>query len=233
MALQRVWLFIDGYNFYYSIKNSANLHLAYVWCNVRKLATDYLLDAPSQLQKIKYFTATVPTAQLETSPGEGRRQVMWLEALKTIDSLEVIYGYHSSDRVRLRREKLTDVNIAVELILGAIGDAAYDKAVLVSGDTDLIPAVNAVTRRIARPKHVDVWLPENTPRTKWERRLDRNLVRIRHITPAMIMRSRFPDKISHKGKIIECDPRWRVPLGLSALKFLQNSTNKATKKQSA
>src|SRR5262250_1497521 len=128
MTSKRAWLFVDGYNLYYSIKNSPNLHLSAAWCDFRKLATDYLLDPSFRLEKIKYFTARVPDVRLETSPGEGRRQAIWLEALKTIDCLEIVYGYHRPDALRLRKEKLTDVNIAVELVLGATQHQAYDKA---------------------------------------------------------------------------------------------------------
>ena len=42
----------------------------------------------------------------------------------------------------------------------------------------------------------------------------------------MIFKSRFPDKISYKGKIIECDSRWKLPGGLHALKLLNVSAPK-------
>lgn len=41
------------------------------------------------------------------------------------------------------REKGTDVRIAVDLVVGAI-DNLYDSAILVSSDTDLIPALDYV-----------------------------------------------------------------------------------------
>jgi hypothetical protein len=147
--------------------------------------------------------------------------------------LEVVYGYHRPDELRRRKEKLTDVNIAVELLLGATQYPAYDKAILISGDADLIPAVAAVTKRINEPKLVDVWLPPSAARSpNWDRRLDRARVRVREIDAATIVKSRFPDKISHKGKIIECDPRWKGPVGLHALKLLNISKTK-TKRTSS
>lgn len=41
------------------------------------------------------------------------------------------------------REKGTDVKIAVDLIIGAIDDL-YDTAILISSDTDLIPALRYI-----------------------------------------------------------------------------------------
>jgi uncharacterized LabA/DUF88 family protein len=231
MNSKRAWLFVDGYNFYYAIKNSPDLHLSCAWCDFRKLATNHLIDRSFELERIKYFTAVVPHAQLETSPGEGHRQRIWLEALKTIECLEIVRGYHRPDKVRFRKEKLTDVNIAVELLLGATQHPAYDKAILISGDADLIPAVAAVTSRIDEPKRVDIWLPPSVaPSPNWKKRLDPTRVQVRLIDPVMIVKSRFPDKISYKGKIIECDPRWRAPLGLGALKFLSTSKTKTAKR---
>jgi uncharacterized LabA/DUF88 family protein len=230
MTSPKAWLFIDGYNFYYAIKNSPDLHLSGAWCDFRKLAVDHLLEKPFRLEKIKYFTAHVPEARMETSPGEGRRQAIWLQALKTIEGLEIVAGFHRFDEFRLRKEKQTDVNIAVELLMGATQENGYDKAVLISGDTDLIPAVAAVTSRIDQPKVVDVWLPPSTtPSPHWKRRLNATKVPVRVIDPRAIYASRFPDKILYNGKLIECDPRWRVPSGLARLKLLRAPATTARK----
>jgi uncharacterized LabA/DUF88 family protein len=53
------------------------------------------------------------------------------------------------------REKGVDVLIAVDLVTLAI-DNAYDVAVLASADTDLIPALEYVTKRLAPVKRVEV-----------------------------------------------------------------------------
>ena len=56
-----------------------------------------------------------------------------------------------------REEKRTDVNIALQ----AVGDASedmYDRAVLVSADSDLLPVI-ATVHRIAPDKEVGVMIP--------------------------------------------------------------------------
>jgi uncharacterized LabA/DUF88 family protein len=54
-------------------------------------------------------------------------------------------------------EKLTDVNLAVHLFRGAVLDE-YDKALIISGDTDSIPAIRMV-RELFPNKAVGVGLP--------------------------------------------------------------------------
>ncbi len=51
------------------------------------------------------------------------------------------------------REKGTDVKIAVDLIIGAV-DNHYDTAILISSDTDLIPAVSCVKYRNKKIEYV-------------------------------------------------------------------------------
>jgi hypothetical protein len=77
------------------------------------------------------------------------------------------------------REKGIDVLLALHLVLGAIRDE-YDVAILFSGDTDLVPAIDEV---LAVGKRVEnaVWKPDGeharplraTDRKIWCHQLDR------------------------------------------------------------
>ena len=51
------------------------------------------------------------------------------------------------------REKGTDVKISIDLIIGAI-DNHYDTAILISSDTDLIPALQYVRYKEKRLEYV-------------------------------------------------------------------------------
>ena len=51
------------------------------------------------------------------------------------------------------KEKGTDVKIAVDLVVGAVDDQ-YDTAILVSSDTDLIPAVKYIKYKKKRFEYV-------------------------------------------------------------------------------
>lgn len=58
-------------------------------------------------------------------------------------------------------EKRTDVRIAVQMLLDAFEDRC-DNLILVSGDSDLVPAVNAVKSRFPNKK-VIVYIPSRDP----------------------------------------------------------------------
>lgn len=53
------------------------------------------------------------------------------------------------------REKGVDVKIAIDMVVGAIDDL-FDTAILVSSDTDLIPAVKYVRHKGKRVEYVAV-----------------------------------------------------------------------------
>ena len=59
------------------------------------------------------------------------------------------------------REKGIDVKLAIDLIMEAI-DEKYDTAILVSSDTDIVPAVNLVKDRFNRKvEYIGFSIPEN------------------------------------------------------------------------
>jgi uncharacterized LabA/DUF88 family protein len=54
---------------------------------------------------------------------------------------------------KVYKEKGTDVKIAVDLVIGAV-DNHYDTAILVSSDTDLIPAIRYIKYRSKKIEYV-------------------------------------------------------------------------------
>lgn len=58
---------------------------------------------------------------------------------------------------RTHEEKRTDVNIAVHVVAGAVKDL-YDRAVLVTADSDLIPSIQTV-HELAPVKQIGIMLP--------------------------------------------------------------------------
>ena len=104
--------------------------------------------APGQvLVAVRYFTARVLPEP--DDPHKPTRQNTYLEALATLPDLSIHYGYFALRRGGVYEEKMTDVNIAVELLCDAQGDL-FDTAILVSGDSDLTSAVRAVQERFGR-----------------------------------------------------------------------------------
>ncbi len=143
---ERVIVYIDGFNLYYGLKQ-ANLGHAR-WLDLGLLSRR-ILKPNQSLVKTKYFTARVKGRD----PGPRKRQAIYLQALETRTDLEIIYGrfmrkkngvcHRCGHRWTNWEEKMTDVNIAAHLVADAMGDR-IDKAILVSGDSDLAHAIELV-----------------------------------------------------------------------------------------
>lgn len=133
--------YIDGFNLYFGLKEKK--WNQFYWLNLLKLS-ELLLKENQQLIKVKYFTSKV-----RNNPEKEKRQRTYIEALETLDNFEIFYGKYQDNFFECKRcgikystpnEKMTDVNIAVEMLSDAYANA-YDAALLISGDSDLIPPI--------------------------------------------------------------------------------------------
>ena len=106
-----------------------------------------LLKPGQALVSTKYFTA-----RIAGPPDKEQRQSTFIEALRTLANFEIFYGkYQLNPRQcsqcgfedEVPNEKMTDVNIAVEILKDAYQDE-FDAALLISADSDLVPPVKAV-----------------------------------------------------------------------------------------
>ena len=79
----RTYVYIDGFNLYYSIRRSGCK-----WLDLRALAVN-TLPADLDIHTIKYFTARVSGA---TDPDQPRRQQIYLNAITTIPGIKVFFG---------------------------------------------------------------------------------------------------------------------------------------------
>lgn len=141
--IERVIVYVDGFNLYFGMKEAGYENCK--WLDIDCLVNN-LLRPNQELQKIKYFTSRV-----SNNPEKQKRQTTYIEALET-KNIKVFYGHYQSDRVECKRcgniwpsynEKMTDVNIATQMIIDAYKDN-YDMAMLVSGDSDLVPPMKAI-----------------------------------------------------------------------------------------
>lgn len=208
---ERCTMYIDGYNFYYAIKRhpaSTPIHLG--WCDFALLANQFMVGEDAVLTAIKYFTAPVGRHGASGGPvgSEAARQEVWLAAVATIPRLEIVEGYHTgpSNDPRGRKEKETDVHIAVSLVVDAARDR-FDRAILVTGDRDQRPAVRAVAEEFG--KRIDVWITPNQDVGLWRAAEGYSGVRVRSITAAMLRKSRLSDRIEVGGRTIETPKVWR------------------------
>ena len=117
---------------------------------------------------------------------------MWLDAIR-IESptVRVIPGRFQKIGGKPRREKETDVNIAVDMQWDI---AKFGRAILISADSDFIPAIRAV-RRASRP--VVVFFPPNQDGYKAPEDCP---VRIERITKGDLAECRLRETIPRPGK---------------------------------
>ncbi len=202
-------VYIDGFNLYYgALKNSPNK-----WLNLQKYFT--LLRPDDDLCKIKYFTALVDgTARV--------RQQTYLKALATLPSVEVVLGKFKRKRVKCGdlscmstgnrlfetlEEKRTDVNIAVSMLDDAYQDEC-DHFVLISGDSDLVPAVSTIRKRFPHKK-ITVYVPHISATRGYAVELRTSANINRDLPLNLLSKAQFPSQLADgHGEMIHKPPTW-------------------------
>jgi len=138
-----VVVYVDGFNLYFGMVEAGLDQCK--WLNIRELAKS-LLKENQELKGIKYFTSRV-----SNNPEKQKRQTQYLEALESV-GIKIYYGHYQRNKIECRNcgniwasfnEKMTDVNIATHIILDAYKDK-YNMAMLISGDSDLVPPIKEV-----------------------------------------------------------------------------------------
>jgi uncharacterized LabA/DUF88 family protein len=146
-------LYIDGYNLYFGALKGTPLR----WLDPVAMSRHAF---PSlEVVATKYFTARV--VDEIGREGQARRQSLYWRALRSLPNLEIVEGKFRVRRVWARsatpppelveviraEEKGSDVNLATHLIMDAIEERA-DVFIVVSGDSDLVAPIAALTRRL-------------------------------------------------------------------------------------
>jgi uncharacterized LabA/DUF88 family protein len=154
---ERVIVYVDGFNLYFGMREAGFDTCR--WLNILSLA-ESLLQPSQTLEGIKYFTSRV-----SNNPDKQKRQSTYIDALEST-SVKIIYGNYQDGKEECKRcghmwrtakEKMTDVNIATHIMIDAFQDN-YDVAMLISGDSDLVPPINAVHRHF-KDKRVFIAFP--------------------------------------------------------------------------
>ena len=146
---------------------------------------------------IKYFTAPITG-----NKGKQERQNAFLDALRTMSEIEIIFGRFQNDPKQCDhcghsnfhpQEKKTDVNIATNLICDALGDK-YDTAILVTADSDVVPAIEAV-KKLKPNKRIVVAFPPG----RYSRELENVADAAIKIWEPLLRKSRLPAIIKRDG----------------------------------
>lgn len=191
--IQRVIAYIDGFNLYYGLRESK--WQRYYWLDMHKLAS-ISIDSDHSLEKVKYFTSRVSSTP--NDPDKNKRQNTYLEALETLPNFQIFYGHYLTNTITCRNcksqwfrpeEKMTDVNIATEMIVDSFLDN-FDEALLISADSDLIAPIAAI-KKIFPYKKILIAFPPKRHSTNLA-----NLAHVKYyITRSNLSVSQFPDPV--------------------------------------
>ncbi len=205
---KRTIVYVDGFNLYYGIRDKFGRRL--LWLDLDATCRS-LLKSDQELVAIKYFTARV--AGTVSDPHKGKRQATFLEALETLPNLSIIHGHYLAKSIRCRKcgatwqqpeEKMTDVNIATELLRDAF-ENNFDVALLMSGDSDLSRPVETLTHLYSDKRVVVAFPPA------------RDSAELRRVAPAhfrigrkKLADSQFPDEVTKPdGFILRKPKEWK------------------------
>jgi uncharacterized LabA/DUF88 family protein len=192
----RTIVYIDGLNLYYgAVRDTPSLK----WLNIEQLCRR--LRPHDDLVSVKYFSALVAGP---TRPN----QEIYLRALETLPTVKVILGRfkerktkcgvsgcaHTGSRwFQVPEEKRTDVNIAVTMVDDAYQNAC-DQSVLISGDSDLVPAVATVRSRFPEKKII-LYVPSRNPLRGAAVELRASAHRHRELPLILLPHCQFPENL--------------------------------------
>ena len=194
-VLLKANIYVDGFNLYYgALKNTP-----YRWLDIAKLCR--IMLPRDTINQIKYFTALVNPRP--TNPNQLTRQQIYLRALQTIPNLEIIYGHFLTHEIMMplappksgyvkvikTEEKGSDVNLALHLLSDGYKNA-YDVAVIVSNDSDLLLPVQFVKKELG--KKIGILNPQKHP----SKVLIANADFVKNIRRGVLSKSLFPTTLT-------------------------------------
>ncbi|UCP08421.1 NYN domain-containing protein [Pseudomonas sp. MM213] len=226
----RTAFFVDGYNVFYGLLAGT----PYKWLNLPRLLTHIanIENPQSVLASIDYFTSSVKPELATRGRISKEAQDTYIRALRA-SNVTVHYGRHQLERAAAPRfidkkvaasrldkvaiwkleEKETDVHIAISMYRTAARQANIHIAeriqqfVLVSGDTDMTPALRAIREDFPQMT-VGVVLP---CRTGFKRSPPGSLIEHSHwmrrvVSSEELHSHQFPPRVpTHKAPAIKPD----------------------------
>jgi uncharacterized LabA/DUF88 family protein len=144
---RRLACFIDGFNLYHAIKDINKNHLK--WVNLWRLME--VFKAPDEdLVNVYYFSAFA----WHRTDGAPQRHLQYVKGLEFYGVSPILGRFKEKDldcrncgrSWVTHEEKESDVNIGLYMLDGAYRQE-FDKAILVSTDSDLVPVIRMMKER--------------------------------------------------------------------------------------
>jgi uncharacterized LabA/DUF88 family protein len=214
--MDRVVVYIDGFNLYHAIHDLNQPHLK--WLNLLALGKLLVRAKTQRLEAVNYFSAFANHFQNTPDEPKLRRHRAYVLALEAKGVRCQMGNFAKRNwwfkaknyRARWRRheEKQTDVAIGVHLMRDAFLDQ-FDRALIVSCDADLIPAFAAVKAEFPSKELITVAPPQRPHHRDLLRVADDHLV----IKVSQLERALFGRRVVKNGKCVAYRPTsYRPPV---------------------
>lgn len=205
---KRSIVYIDGFNLYYGALKGSKCK----WLNLEEYFR--LLRQDDRVEKIKYFTAKVKGTK-------GKDQEIYLNALRTCPKVQITLGTYKLKDIKCRvksctftdtktfkipEEKKTDVSIAVSMTDDAFNQRC-ERMVLVSGDTDLVPALQLIKR--CHPSiEIIIYIPSTDEKRGAARELREIADKDRTLPLKLLGKAQFDEKLKGPDGLIQKPSDW-------------------------
>jgi uncharacterized LabA/DUF88 family protein len=204
--------FVDGFNLYHALDGNSSFH-KYKWLDLHQLALHFSKPPYENLQGVKYFTAYASWRPSDTVS----RHKAYVKALQSVGVQVVLGRFQAKQRIckaprgcglsfTVHEEKLTDVNIAVSIVEACVTNRC-DILYLISGDNDLVPALETA-KRLCSSLEITVVLPINAKAKTLTNICHQSGYTIAKISEPYLAASQFPDNIIIGGKPYTRPPTW-------------------------
>jgi uncharacterized LabA/DUF88 family protein len=208
MTKKRTLAYVDGFNLYHAIDALNDDRLK--WLNLRALAKKFTFNNTDDLIDVKYFTSY---ATHLNKPDSVARHKIYVAAIiqKDIKIIQGKFKWKGDTKCRACsnswknfEEKETDVNIAIEILSDAYEDK-FDKMLLISGDSDLVPVL-AKVKKLFPHKEIGVVIPPNRKAEALKYTANKNY----KITTKHLQECRLEDNvITNENKIIVVPDKYK------------------------
>lgn len=203
--MSKLIVYVDGFNLYHGLKQKFRRRL--LWLDLVTLSSS--LRPASTLVTVRYFTAPV----LDDPPAASR-QGRYQQALlaQHPGKISIVQGRYQKKQLACRKcgatwthyeEKETDVNIATAIVADAAA-GLMDSALIVSADSDLVPAVKA-----ARSITTKLFLAAAFPPERYSAELKKLMPASFHIGTTKLTQSQLPNVVTDtQGHVYSRPTKW-------------------------
>lgn len=206
---------VDGFNVYYSLLDAireSKQQVSLKWLDLHSLCQSYITDVfgkNATMAGVFYFSAP-KTHRLPNDPDIVSRHMNYTEALDLSGvGIEMarfkkkdMLCPHCKKKFEQYEEKETDIAIAAKIFELLIANAC-DVIVIVSGDTDLIPAVR-MAKKLFPDK--EIWI--GFPHRRFNVDLDHVADGSFRIKPKKYRRYQFPNPLVARGRTFHKPSSW-------------------------